>query len=531
MLVSTLGARAATVQHAAARPVYGGTLRIAYTSDMVTFDPAQSISDDWFLVSNALYNGLYKFDRIGRPQLDLAAMPPTISADRTVWTFQIRKGVLFSNGMEVTANDVKYSITRTLDPHLKPAVSWGQTTDEIFQGWQDFVNGRARSISGIQVRGRYTIRFVLTHPVAIFPDILAESYNFVVPKAVVTRESPEYFASHPVGTGPFVLKSWQKGVKLVFVRNPHYFRPGKPYLDQIIVAVNVPATVITLKIEKGEIDGFGWDTEENAADLQQVRSDPRYARYLVTAPVTFVVYVDLDVHVDPLTKLALRQAIAMALNRGRLVKLLGGMAIPATQIYVPLDPQYDPALDLHPIYPYDPQKAAALVRASGYHGQPISVLYPYDKAYDVSLAPGIQQDLHRIGLNVVLRGASWPATHAIRTRLTGHQINFAAWLIDFPDAYDTYASVMDCGANAAGGTAGAHYCDPTADHLVAEAQSLPLGAARDTLLRQAQMRILRSAAKVPLVFLKSVEMVSTRVGGFYYQPMLGWQFENYWLQG
>lgn len=530
VVTSTPGAGAA-VRHVTASPVRGGTLRIGYSGSMVSFDPALADNDDYGLVLGALSNGLYQFDRHGVAQLDLAADAPAISPDRKTWTFHIRKGVLFHNGMEVTADDVKFSLTRVLDPHLKPAISWGQTTDEIFQGWQDFVNGKAKSVSGIQVLDRYTIRFVLQQPLAVLPDILAESFNFIVPKAVVLRESPGEFASHPIGTGPFMLQSWQKGVQVTLVRNPRYFHPGKPYLDRIVAYTNLEPSLITLKIEKGEISGFGWVAEVPAADLQQLSSDPRYARYLVPAPITNVLWLDLDVHTAPFDTPAMRQAVAMAIDRGRLVQLLGGNAVPATQLYDPLFPQYDPALARTGVYGYDPQKAAALVKAGGYHGQPITVLYANDFAPAVAMAPAFQQDLQRIGLHVDLRGVTFNTLATLAAPLTGHQISFGNWNIDFLDAFDTYSATMSCSGNIAGSTvSGAHYCDPRADDLVNRAQDLPLGPRRDALMRQAQLPILRSATKIPLVFLKSAEIVSPKVAGFYYAPIVGWQFENYWLQ-
>jgi ABC-type transport system substrate-binding protein len=106
---------------------------------------------------------------------------------------------------------------------------------------------------------------------------------------------------------------------------------------------------------------------------------------------------------------------------------------------------------------------------------------------------------------------------------------FTTWSIDYPDAFDIYAGVLSCAA-AAGGLNFAHDCDPVAAHLVSTAQGLPLGAARTALLRQAQIRLLQSAAYVPALFLRSTEMVSPRVGGFYYHPTYGWQYEDYWLK-
>jgi len=221
MLASTVGAGAAATRHTTPAPTRGGTIEIAFSDDMTNFDAAQAYSSDWTVMNGTLYNGLYQFDRNGVPQLDLAASAPVVSADRKGWTFHLRKGVRFSNGLPMTAEDLKYSIMRTLDPTLKPAVSWGQTTDEIFTGSTAFAAGKSKTVSGIQVLDPYTIRFVLTQPIAILPYILAESFNFVVPKAIVSKESAGAFGNHPIGTGPFMLQSWQKGVKVVFVRNPY----------------------------------------------------------------------------------------------------------------------------------------------------------------------------------------------------------------------------------------------------------------------------------------------------------------------
>ncbi len=533
LFASTLaaGTRAgSTAAHAATAPVRGGAVEIAFSDDFVNLDAAQAYSDDWAVLNGTLYNGLYQFDRNGVPQLDLAAAPPTISADRKVWTFHLRKGVRFSNGLPMTAADLKFSLLRTLDPNLKPAASWGQTSDEIFVGSVAFASGKSKDVPGIQAPDPYTIRFVLTQPVAILPYILAESFNMVVPQAVVSKESADQFGSHPVGTGPFMLQSWQKAVKAVFVRNPYYFRPGKPYLDRVTVDLNVAPNVIALRVEKGELTGFGTAAQVGAADLQQALATPQYAAYLVNAPTAQVDWLNLNVHAAPLDNQKLRQAIAMSINRGRLVKLLGGRATPAEQIYVPLDPQYDPSLDAHPVLPFDPSKAAALLKASGYRGQPVTLDYYNNLPDATAIAPGLLQDLQQIGLNASIRGVSHNSLLQIVSKLTGHQVSTAFWSVDFFDAYDVYSGSLSCGANAVGQAQGSHYCDPAADHVAQRAEALQLGAERNALLRQAQAHLLAAAAQIPLVYLRNVEMVSPKVGGFYYQPYFYWQFENYWLR-
>ena len=528
VVASSLNAGAATPRHMSSGPTRGGTIHVAYAGSFASFDPAQAFSQDWWVMMATLYNGLYQYDRNANPQLDLATAPPAISADRKVLTFHMRKGVRFSNGLPVTANDLKYSITRTLDPHLKPTVSWGQPTDLIFQGAQDFVNGKAKSVSGIQVLDPYTIRFMLTSPVPILPYILSESFNLVVPQAVATKEGAD-FGNHPVGTGPFMLQSWIKGNRAVFVRNPYYFHPGKPYVDKVIVDIGTASSLIALKVEKGELDGFGDAVDVAASDLRTVSKDPKYKSYLTNAPLTYVYWLDLNVHQAPFNKLAMRQAVAMAIDRNRLVKLLGGYAIPATQLYLPAYHQYDTALVNRPVYAYDPSKAATLVKASGYTGQPITVLWPNEQPLEQSLALGMQQDLRQVGINITLRATSYTSINAVIPSLTGHPMTLYQWSPDYLDAYDVYSAEFTCSANAAGGFAAPHFCDPVADDMINRAEALPLGPARDALIRQAQVRWLRSAARVPLVFQTLTDMVSPRIGGYYYQPLFGWQFENYWI--
>ncbi len=529
IIASTIGAGTVAANNSAAP---ADTVRIAYTANLAYLDPAQAYTDDWWLINGTLYNGLYTFDRNGRPQLGLAAKPPVISADKKTWTFTIRSDARFSNGMPVTADDIKFSIMRSLDPHLKPAVSWGQAFDApIFVGAQDFAAGKTKDVPGIQVLDSHTIRFQLTGPDPVLPYLLALTFNMALPRAVVSKETPDNVSLHPVGSGPYMLQSWKRGSEAILVRNPYYFNKDKVRIARIVVDENVSSSVITLRIQKGELDGFGNDQEIAASDIQQVMHDPKYAKYITTAPSAVATYLDLNVHAAPLDNLKLRQAIAMAINRKRLVQLLGGNAIAAYQMYIPLDTQHDAKLDAQGgVYPYDPQKAAALVKESGYHNQPITVLYGNDVSYYVGMSTGLLQQLQQIGLNANLRGATSTSVLSIGYKLTGHQISLDLWSMDYPDGYDIYTGAMSCIANADGAIGAAHYCDPAADKLVNEAQTKDLGPARDALLQHAQRRILQSASRIPLVYLKSVEIVSPRVGGYYYQPAFGWKFEDYWLK-
>ena len=532
LLTSALGAGAASARHIVSGPTRGGTARVAYTTNIAFLDSAQAYTDDWWLLNGTIIGGLYQFDRNGRPQLFLSNGQPTVSADGKTWTFKIRQDARFSNGMPVTAEDFKWTMERVLDPHLKPAVSWVQPIDApLFVGAEDYVATKAKSVSGIQVVDSHTIRFVLVRPFTILPYILAITGNSPMPKAVMQGKSSDWINTHPIGTGPYMLQSWKRGTSAMFVRNPYFFDKNRVNIDKIIAYENIPANIIALKVQKGEVDGFGNDQEVAAPDLRQMQSDPKYAGYLTYASPAAVTWLDLNWNVKPLDNAKIRQAIAYAIDRRRLVQLLGGNAIAAYQMFIPLDTQHDSALDnTGGVYPFNLQKATALVKASGYNNQPITILFGNDASYYAGMAPGLQQMLHQAGLNVNLRGATTTEVLALNAPLKGHQLDENLWSMDYPDAYDIYTGAMSCLANIAGTYIGAHYCDTTSDNLFAAAQAKPLGEARDTLLRRAQLRLLRAAAQIPLVYLRSAEIVSPRVQGYYYQPAFGWQFENYWLK-
>ena len=531
VLASSMVAGAAPLRHSTAAPTHGGTITVAFSGDFSTLDPTQATSEaDEETVGGALFNGLYTYGANGAPQLTLAAAPPTISADKKMWTFTLRKGLTFSDGTPLTADDVAYSISRVLNPHTKPAPSWGQSSDEVFQGWQDYVSGKATSVTGIQVLNPTTIRFVLTQPIAIFPDILAESVNSTVPKALVEKEGDVAFAANPVGSGAYMLQTWQKGSQVVLVRNPHYFMAGKPYADKVVIQVDVPASVIALRVEKGEIDAAASANDLNGADILQAKADPTFAKYVYPVPISSSNWLAINVHSPVLASKTLRQAIAMAINRTRLVQLLRGSAVPAYQFYVPLMPQHDPTLDQHPVFAFDQQKASALVKASGYKGQAIELDYATDRNWQSSIAPGIQQDLQAIGINLVLHGIAHNEEYTIGAKFTGHDLMLADWGFDFPDAFDIYSGTYTCTSNAEGGIGLAHYCNPNSDKLVTQSEGLLLGPARNALLRQAQVGILQSAAMVPLIFLKPSELASPKLGGFYFQPQFGMKYEDYWKQ-
>src|SRR5438046_6210124 len=214
-------------------PKRGGVLRIA-EREAPSLDPHLSISFLTHSYVSLAYSQLVRFPN-GPEQkspTDFSILPDlaekwTVSKDGKVYTFTLRKGVRFHqkppvNGREVVADDVKYSLER-------------------FMAKSGFAT-RFEPVSSIDVIDRHTVRVTLKEPYAPFLNHLANS-SFC---AILPREAEEKFKdfNHPdavIGTGPFILKSYDKGVRMVFERNPDYFMKPQPYLDGAVVEITPDA--------------------------------------------------------------------------------------------------------------------------------------------------------------------------------------------------------------------------------------------------------------------------------------------------
>src|SRR5438094_367322 len=142
--VGVYGIRLAARHHRAVRAAVqdGGTIKVEYTTDFITLDPALALDlDGWMTVWSMLFDQLYRFNHFAHEYSDVAASMPQISNGGTVYTIPIRHGIRFANGREITATDVAYTLGRTLDPKTK---SYGQSFLMAIAGADAFINGKAK---------------------------------------------------------------------------------------------------------------------------------------------------------------------------------------------------------------------------------------------------------------------------------------------------------------------------------------------------------------------------------------------------
>jgi ABC-type transport system substrate-binding protein len=409
-VVAVACATAATL--AIAQPASTKTLHVAFPVAETGFDP-QAAGDIYSnYVNRAIFDPLYRYDYLARPYKlvpNTAAAMPQIADDGKTWTIHVRKGIYFAddpafNGKrrELTAADYVYALKRILDPKMRSNSL--QMVDGRFVG-ADAVVAEARKtgkfdydvpIEGLQAIDRYTLRFKL-----VFADYELLSNLTTTAMSAVAREVIEAHAdgsgwamANPVGTGPYRLKDWRRGQRIVLEANPGYRDERYPTpssaADQALakglagrrlpLVANVEISIIEeaqprmLAFRQKQLDFVAVPTNlvTNVLDADN-RLKPEFANAGVRLeraiqPAIAYMYFNME---DPVVggytpaQIALRRAIAIGYDVKEEVRVLRqNQGLPATQVVPPNmtghDPGYDGRLE------YDPAAAKALLTRFGY---------------------------------------------------------------------------------------------------------------------------------------------------------------------
>jgi ABC-type transport system substrate-binding protein len=361
-------------------------LRVAMF-DIDTLDPQQYSDDPSFQVIQALFEPAYEWDYLSKtPKLTplTAAGPPEVTEDGKVWTIRFKRGILFTDDpafkgkpRELTADDYVYSYKRWLDPNGRRAGS--PILTDLILGARPVVDAAKKTgkfdfdalIEGLRALDRYTLQIRMRE--ANYPNI-RDILGFVGAAArEVVEAAGGDIRARPVGTGPYRLKEWKRGSRLVLEANPKYreayFPQSNDPADAAILAsmngkrvpqagtveVNIIDEDITrlLLFEQGGLDYVQLRGEIATRLLAGGKLKPEYAargitRRVFPEPFVFSLYFNTQ---DPVVggmtneKIALRRAIALGWDADTLIKIvLAGQAMPANQLIPPGVSGHDPTL-------------------------------------------------------------------------------------------------------------------------------------------------------------------------------------------
>jgi oligopeptide transport system substrate-binding protein len=490
----------------------GGQITAVYRAGNVeSLDPpSASAGTDWRITGLILYNTLYRYDAEGNLVPDLATAMPRISPNGKVYTIPLRRGVLFHNGREVKATDVKYSIERQSHPSAR---SWGPSFDANIVGAKDVISGKATTMAGIEVVDDYTVRFTLEQAQAAFTAILSMSINAIVPHEEVQRYGEE-FRLHPVGTGPYRLDRWTPGQEIVFARNRQYFRPDAPHLDRVVYKFGVDPSVGLLQFERGEVDYLADGVASQ--DVQRIRSDPKLNAQVFIADNIYLSFLLMNTSVAPFHDVRVRRALAMLVDRDRLVQVAGGLGIPARSYIIPQIACHDPNFTGVP--PYDPVRAQALLAEAGVD-RGFTVNLDSSTTGSIPFSAEWQQVLQQSFAQAGIRAEVRRFTGGILNRMLREGQSVLAlngWGASFLDPVDHIGTLIaSSGANAER----ARYANPDVDRLFAQAERTLAAQVRCRHYQQINRLALEDLPIIPLVITRTMHVRPPRVAKFVWHPI------------
>lgn len=488
----------------------GGGIVVTYKDDVATLDPA--IGYDWqnWSMIKSLFDGLMDYEpgtTTLRPGL---AESYDISDDGKTFTFHLRKGVKFHNGREMTADDVKYSLDRVTNPETQ---SPGAGFFGSIKGYDAMADGSAKSLEGVTVVDPSTVKIELSRPDATFLHVMALNFASVVPQEAVDEAGAD-FGKKPVGTGAFKLADWTLGQKLVFERNPDYWREGLPHLDTITFEVGQEPIVALLRLQNGEVDVPGDGIPP--AKFQEVMSDPEQKARVVEGGQLHTGYITMNVEMEPFDKKEVRQAVNMAINKDRIVQIINNRAVPANQPLPPSMPGYSKDYEG---YAFDQAKAKEMLAEAGLPDGFETELYVMNTDPNPRIAQAIQQDLASIGIKASIQSlaqANVIAAGGEKDQAPMIWSGGMAWIADFPDPSNFYGPILGCAGAVQGGWNWSWYCNEDLDAKATEADSIvdpDKADERYKLWSEVYEAVMEDAPWVPVFNEQRFTMKSARMGG------------------
>ncbi|MCR4401247.1 MAG: ABC transporter substrate-binding protein [Firmicutes bacterium] len=328
----------------------GDTIVVAMKTDkVVTLDPAMHRERDTETVIRNMFDGLVTRTWDGKVVPEIAESWAT--PQDNVYVFKIRKGIKFHNGEELDADDVIFTFERT----LKSGTIGGRSSPRA---------GLLGPIEKVEKLDKYTVRFSLSNPFPVFLQALVQTQ--VVPKDYIETVGDEEFARNPVGCGPFKFVGGRLDDQIVMERFDAYYG-GSPDLPpvglaqvkRVIFRMMPDPTVRIAALKAGEVQIAQQVPPDLVASLERDKNVQVKA-----VEGTRVYCVELNCSAPPFNDVRVRRAMNYAVNWDRILKTIyGGTGKRLATAFLPSGFGFDP--DLRP-YPYDPEKAKALLREAGY---------------------------------------------------------------------------------------------------------------------------------------------------------------------
>ena len=356
------------------------TLNFALSGSPDTLDPHKTSGTLTFQAIKSVYDTLVEPDAQGK-LVPALAESWFVSDDSLTWTFRLRRGVKFHNGLPFGSADVKATLERVLS--------------------EDIASPHAEKFSAIlsiETPDQSTLLLRLAEPFAPLLSTLASGWGAILPQTLI--EADHDFGEEPVGTGPFRFVQWVRDSKIVFEKNPDYWIEDQPKLDMLVMNIILERPVQVQALLAGELDIIYNVNQEDLVALE--KSPDTVTDRKLTA---LVMVIPINTSRPPFNDLRVRKAINHAIDKQTALDVAygGGEVIGTFMDYN--DPFY---ADFAELYPYDPEKARNLLKEAGV-GEDVEISLTLPQNFEPHVRAGIlyQEMLSKVGLKVNIRQVDW----------------------------------------------------------------------------------------------------------------------------
>jgi len=459
-----------------------GHIYYRLNTNPTTLDPALIVDVTGGSLSAKLFNGLVRMDKELNIIPDIAAKWK-VSGNGLIYRFELKKGVKFSNGREVTAGDFKYSFERVLNPKTRSPNTW--VFDKI-KGAKEFMNTKAKEVSGIKAINDHTLEITLDKPFSPFLNLLTMTAAYVVPNEETEKWGVD-FSSHPAGTGPFILKHWLPNRELLFEARADYFESPAKIKGLVYKIIPEDLTTIT-EFELGNLDVIGIPL----SSYSRFKKDKNWAPYITSINGINTYYLGLNSSKKPFNNRILRKALNYAIDRQKILETFfeGRGRLASGPVPEILRKWKKPER-----YEYNPQKAKDLISSVGYpNGLDVNFYITPDNEM-VDIAEVMQSYLKKAGIRANIKQLEWSAYKNAINKGEADMF-WLGWFADYPDP-ENFLFPLFHSANFGPAGNRAMYKNPSLDALIEKGQHASSLRERNMYYEKAENMIVDEA---PWVF-------------------------------
>jgi peptide/nickel transport system substrate-binding protein len=443
-----------------------------------------------------IYEPLLYFNRIDGSIHPWLASSYQWASDGTSVTFTLRPGVKWSDGQPLTSRDVVYTLNLAKN---YPALD---------------LNSLWKSIRSVSSPDPQTVVVTFTHPASQMLWYVG-GQTYIVPEHIWARMGNPTLAmnAHPVGTGPFVLKSFS-AQNYVLGRNPQYWQPGKPYVAELRFPAYTSNATADLMLSAGAVDWTGLFIPK----IQQTFVERNREHHRYWFPPTSVVMLYVNTAKAPFDQVAVRQAISAAIDRQQISQVAeqgyepvahpSGLVLPLEQRF--LDGQY-----AHAAFTRDAAKSAALLAQAGYHRGADGIFVSASGkrlTFNISVPTGwtdwvtacqiIAQNLRAVGIDTSVNAVSF--NQYISGLSQGTFDTAISWTNSGPTPYYLYDALLSSANTAPVGAQATsnfeRWHDPLTDQLLTQYAGTIDPAEQQRALASLQQIMVEQVPSIPLVY-------------------------------